>query len=848
MDGGYASKIHISNVLITGPLVVTPTLYMSDGTPYQLQPVRVPVAGTYEINVNDALYAAPPAVADHLSDYGSASLSYQHESAGHLLAFMEIIDVGPSVIFSEPFAGIDEGPEGEQNFEGLWWRHTPEVHGFVSLSNVTSEPMQVSFQPTGSSGTALAAGAVTLPAHATQMLDLDSLVSGLPQAENQAGGLRVQYTGRKRALMLGGGLLQEGIGYSADAPFWARNADASSAATAITYASVGIMVGKPHPGMGFPPSLRFTPYAVLRNTTSRPLALSLQMFYMAGGVGGSSPLSLTLPAQQLKPYETLRLDLPAMLANAGLANFDGDINLTFSLTGRGGDLVLTTGSVDQTGNFVFPVLPEAIGRSFGKGISHWTVANGLDSMYTLWNPLDTAQDFLMTLHYGDGSGQYVKAIHLAGKASVTIDVGMLLTEHEPDVNGDLIPAYVQEGTVTFSNPKGRAEWMTLAACGAFYNPRKGTCAMFWTYCYGYDGFDVELNPWSVAAQGRTQMHAWATYADGSKDDFAGSSTWSSSNTPVATVGSSTALVSGVSPGSATLYAQYPQLPAYTGELCVYGEIMPCPEANPDVGSGGGVTPTVSVGCSNLHLALGSTSAGSPGPYPGTNTTTCTATVNPSGGSVAWSVNGSTVTLSPSGTTATVTAANPSSSWGDTLITAKYTYGTSAPVSATTNPGLTVHQPTSLAVLTGSGYVPGGTNYPGLACVGSYQCPGSNYGSSPCKYGSNDTCSFNAYLYQRLYTVMDQLNPANQFTEVGISQAYVVETFTNIKSNFCNPVIKPNNPVTTTPGDSFSEADSCCLSGQPTGCYLSDTQTITVNGFPLRVEAITLACTAVTLSP
>jgi hypothetical protein len=116
-------------------------------------------------------------------------------------------------------------------------------------------------------------------------------------------------------------------------------------------------------------------------------------------------------------------------------------------------------------------------------------------MYTLWNPLDTAQDFLMTLHYGDGSGQYVKAIHLAGRASVMIDVGMLLMEYEPDVDGNLIPAYMQEGTVTFSNPKGRTAWMTLAVCGAFYNPRKGTCGPYWTYCYGYDDPEVGFSQW-----------------------------------------------------------------------------------------------------------------------------------------------------------------------------------------------------------------------------------------------------------------------------------------------------------------------------------------------------------------
>jgi len=57
-----------------------------------------------------------------------------------------------------------------------------------------------------------------------------------------------------------------------------------------------------------------------------------------------------------------------------------------------------------------------------------------------------------------------------------IDIGMLISMAQPDANGNLIPNYIQEGSVVFSKPKGRAEpctvwygaqWMTLAVCGAF---------------------------------------------------------------------------------------------------------------------------------------------------------------------------------------------------------------------------------------------------------------------------------------------------------------------------------------------------------------------------------------------
>jgi hypothetical protein len=65
-------------------------------------------------------------------------------------------------------------------------------------------------------------------------------------------------------------------------------------------------------------------------------------------------------------------------------------------------------------------------------------------------------------------------LDLAAQASTTIDIAMLIAMGQPDANGNLIPSYIQEGSVVFSNPKGRAQRMTLTVCGAFHNPRRGT--------------------------------------------------------------------------------------------------------------------------------------------------------------------------------------------------------------------------------------------------------------------------------------------------------------------------------------------------------------------------------------
>ena len=225
---------------------------------------------------------------------------------------------------------------------------------------------------------------------------------------------------------------------------------------------------------------------------------------------------------------------------------------------------------------MFSRLNRKASRSFGKTAAYWTAANGMDSMYSFWNPTGSPEDFVVTLHYGDGLGQYTLPVHLAAQASTMIDVAMLKAGQTPDATGNPIPEMEEEGSIAISNPKGNAAWMTVVASGAFYNPHKGTCNCQCVYCVGYSGPDVAVDPFTVGVRGTNQLHAQATYGNGGQDDFTTSSSWSSNNRPVMTVGSSTGLVSGVSAGSGVITAFMPALVDYTGLYCPMG---PCPTTN-----------------------------------------------------------------------------------------------------------------------------------------------------------------------------------------------------------------------------------------------------------------------------
>jgi hypothetical protein len=240
-------------------------------------------------------------------------------------------------------------------------------------------------------------------------------------------------------------------------------------------------------------------------------------------------------------------------------------------------LVLWTGSVDQTANFVFPVEPEGVGKSFGKAAAYWTVANGFDTMYTVFNPTDKAEDIVATFHNGDGSGSYELPIHLEALASKTLDLMVLIEAARPDAHGKVIPKTMPSGGIVFESAEGRAKWMTLVVSGGIYNAHRATCTRLCTTCYGYSNFVAVTPSPSLQAASR------ATYSDGTVDDFTSSSSWASDNLPVASVDNTSqkGLISGNgSTGTTSISSLFPTVIVYTGTICSTSGQPTCPTASP----------------------------------------------------------------------------------------------------------------------------------------------------------------------------------------------------------------------------------------------------------------------------
>ena len=340
-DGSFVSTIRIKNVLVVAPMDVTPVIFMADGTPYMLSPVHIPVSGVATVNINDALAAAPPSIASHNSQYGSAALLYSYSSPGHVTASVAAIDAPRSLSYTYPFVEPMNMPghDSRQVLEGLWWKRDQAVTGFVTLTNTTDQQrtaVLTSIRPGNNSSQQQ----FSLSPHTAQMFDLREFGGDIRGHDNRAGGIRVEYEGSQGAILVTGGLVNESEGYSADLPFWFHDMSSSSPSQ-ITYASAGLMLGKPDPMMmpGFPSETTFSIYLSLRNATERPLDVPLQLNYTPEmGMGGAVPVTRNLPTEHLAPFEAKQVDLQGPLNAAELKNFNGSINLSTSFTGHAGIL------------------------------------------------------------------------------------------------------------------------------------------------------------------------------------------------------------------------------------------------------------------------------------------------------------------------------------------------------------------------------------------------------------------------------------------------------------------------------------------------------------------------------
>jgi hypothetical protein len=291
--------------------------------------------------------------------------------------------------------------------------------------------------------------------------------------------------------------------------------------------------------------------------------------------------------------------------------------------------------------------------------SLWQYDAHHDSILTVGNGGTKPAQALLTLYYNQGAGKYQMQRTLEPGDQMWVDVGNLVREHAPDMNGSFLPENVSSGS--YSIRELGTGVGSLFEGKVVYDKTYGEVTYGCAACCAYKAAMIRLlyNPLGIpyGQQADQGIEAWDTCSDLWEDitlDFFG--TWATGNTGIATVdvaGTHT----GVSPGSTTTYTGPTDEQVQT--LWNKCPIMP-------VGPSGGdnVMPTIS-GPSTLWWFPGV--SGSVSGYP----TEITLTANATAGPYQWAVTSGSYAVSLSSSTSStvqVTSIGMSNSPNDVSIT------------------------------------------------------------------------------------------------------------------------------------------------------------------------------------
>ncbi len=447
----------------------------------------------------------------------------------------------------------------------MWWKQESDVSGFIALSNPTAKSVQAQIQITDDQANVLGEHTITVSPHATKAWNIEELQS----AKSSEGGVRVTYSGQEFSVFVTGGLQDQADGYSADIPFTSSPPNALDSKP-LTYSELGLMAGAADPMMNFPAGTTFTPYSLVHNVSNWPISVTPSLYWMQG----AAPRSFQAKAFTLLPHQTLSLDVASLLVQSGLKDFNGSFNLILDVPGNSRGLLMASGSVDKSNTYVFEVLPRGIGATMAQGFSYWSTANGDDTMVTLWNPADEAQDFIVNFLFSGGHYEY--PIHLGPRVTLTFNVSEIVHNQLPDREGNVIPSTVHEGSAEISGSEGIQQEILLAGAAATYNVKKATCGGECYQCTQtvMDAF-LGITPFSVPVNSQLQLSCTETITGGHQLSCTSGAKWSSSNTTVATV--SAGLVHGVTAGAVQMTATTAPTNTGDGSYCIDPPTY-CPQA------------------------------------------------------------------------------------------------------------------------------------------------------------------------------------------------------------------------------------------------------------------------------
>jgi len=785
LEPGWNTEVEIRNNLAERDLKVTPVLKLANGQEIPLNEVAVASEQVLSINLRSALAQVDPGVASRAGAFGSAVLRFNGLNAANLFAASLVQREGHPIEFH--FDGFGSDPtSGSGGIEGIWWLPKETSTDYLVISNPSPNVVKGNLNLTSPSGPPRQIPLTIKPGQTTRVDVREALGAS---GTGQMGGLTLSLPD-KELLSSSEIVFDETTGLAAMMKLFFRDTDERTGSHVLRAPMMALT--QPDPALAFPEETTLVPRIFLWNASLSRLPVSVNIDWRTDNASGR----YTVPPVRLSSGQVRVLDLSTFQDSGSIPAAARWSTITLGYTGRTADLVAVALSYDKSSRYGLQTpFTEGTSRLF-KG-SMWHVDASHNTLITTGNGGSEPTAAEVTLFYNEGKSKYRIEKSLSPGQQLWLNLGELIRNQVPDSDGRTIPPDTMSGSYELRD-------IDHALAGLLYEGKLiidktyGHAAYGCGSCCGYYDIVLVPAPFSGPPDDYFDDVIDATeQCGGYIDDVTdGGYNWKSSNTAVATLTSATlhTVAVGTATGSAQIQLQSIKMPACpqpiykpTQPICV-GSLGFSGTANNFIFVG--TDPNI-LSANTYYLALAS---GTPtgGTYGGTSSDSSDTVT------LAWV---SSLNLEK----ATIQTKDQSTNVGDRTLTFTYTPPSCPALELTQN--VTARQ---FAWVT--------NNSPGNTCSLGY-----------------------GYLYNYVYTTYTHPDKAVVPAGVGLTNTLVTENF---------------NPTTIAcgnqPGNSSLDANSlfsdtievCSTSPLPT-CSSTNTQTISIAGYQVRTNSLTIANTGLT---
>lgn len=374
-----------------------------------------------------------------LRDYAAAGSAFEEGSLQvvyygkplQMGAQVRVVDTEHSLISDEQLTYPVQSSSARR--VGVWRLPSRTCDVRLIVSNVSNEQITVNMNADGQPP--LAEVQLTLMSHQTRVVNLRERTSVKGRSLPEVGGISLEHSGPKGALMARVLIQEAATGYSAVAelvdPEKAKSSRLQGAGLRL-----GNVAGE-----------ELIPAVVARNIGHSPTTVTGRIPYTRrdGGAG-----VVVLPKVHLAPGQTKAVNVAMALHGTPFEALGTSVGLEFEYTGGAGSVVMSAQSTGRSGNQVFrvPLLDPAAQPSSTGGYP-WNVDGDESTVVYLKNTTDQPQHYVA--HLNSTGGTYMIGQKVIGPGlTAEYDIRALRDLQVPDENRNTIPLEATRGQFKWS--------------------------------------------------------------------------------------------------------------------------------------------------------------------------------------------------------------------------------------------------------------------------------------------------------------------------------------------------------------------------------------------------------------